>query len=228
MESKVYIVVPTIVCQDLLTKMLNTIDHPEEVGVIVLDNANKPEEIELPTPPNVKMVVVPQEINRGVAGSWNIGLKRVFNRIGADIAIVANDDLLFQPGAIQNVLDIVEKNPADIWVSTEGWSFFVIPKKTYNMVGEFDEMFYPGYFEDDDYDFRLFRMGMKKHIFPAKIRHLKSMSIRREPSLNAHFLNNRELYIQKWGGVPRVETHENPFDNKKIPLTYTKQTGVEE
>jgi hypothetical protein len=44
------------------------------------------------------------------------------------------------------------------------------------------------------------------------------MTIEKDPSLG-NFLNNRELYIKKWGGIPGEEKYTNPYNKETNYLT---------
>jgi hypothetical protein len=39
-----------------------------------------------------------------------------------------------------------------------------------------------------------------------------SMTIAKDPTLNSRFLEYRQNYIDKWGGLPNEETFTTPFN----------------
>ena len=99
------------------------------------------------------------------------------------------------------------------------FSAFMINKKCWDVVGEFDENFNPAYFEDNDYHRRINLSGMKAIVFPpavfyhygsrTKLERLKTES---EQLINHQFEKNRDYYVRKWGGLPGNETFLKPFN----------------
>jgi len=107
------------------------------------------------------------------------------------------------------------KNPFnnDFVVSQIGYCAFILPSKTYNKVGRFDEIFYPAYFEDCDYTHRLNLEGCKTAKIPIlnpKIYRQSETTIKDPSLLNSQ--KNLELYVQKWGGEPTKETYKTPYN----------------
>lgn len=91
---------------------------------------------------------------------------------------------------------------------------FILSYDTFVTVGEFDENFKGAYFEDNDYLYRCKQAGIiieETELMNPEVYH-QSMSIRKDPSLNENFENNKQYYIQKWGGVPTEEQYVKPFN----------------
>ena len=85
--------------------------------------------------------------------------------------------------------------------------------------GRFDELFYPAYFEDNDFHLRLKlakMRGVKTN--QAMYYHYGSRTVRENPNMgqiNSHYyLMNEERYINKWGGRPGDERFGSPFNSK--------------
>lgn len=231
MKSKdvktVNIVVPTITCYDLLNPLIESIKCSRPVKIMIIDNGEGFDGLYNPNPDKISIMKRKPQNNLGVAGSWNLGLRKIFQEKENEYAIVMNDDIEFME-KLDNILSTVESNPEyGVYLSQENWAFFVIRRETFIEVGEFDEEFYPGYFEDDDYEYRLFLAKKRIYRIEAKINHVGSESIRRFPSLNSQFLNNQGRYVEKWGGLPRNEEFKTPYGLKKVPLTYVKQYAKE-
>ena len=102
--------------------------------------------------------------------AWNKGAKKAFER-GHKYALIINLDILFQPQAIDNLVQDAEEHPDNIIWSSYMWedvrtfdqaipkdefladahfSCFMIDEKLFKEVGEFDEQFVPIYHEDCD------------------------------------------------------------------------------
>jgi GT2 family glycosyltransferase len=166
--------------------------------------------------------IINSPYNLGVAKSWNLICKRALSS-GYTHAAILNDDVVWNRSATE-VEQYINDNPADIYVGIDtNMSCFVISldmwnnEKLLDKVRGFDETFYPAYFEDMDYLYRLKLCGKTVHYskFFSPEMYLQSQSIAREPELKKDFDKNREYYVKKWGGVPTMETFRIPF-NKPI------------
>jgi hypothetical protein len=104
----------------------------------------------------------------------------------------------------------------------------MINKKCWQEVGEFDEGFFPSYFEDNDFHHRIKLSGMKAVTYPpALFYHYGSSTINqsdKEKVMGAvGFENTKKYFIEKWGGVPTEIKFDHPFNNPTYSLKYTKQ-----
>lgn len=131
---------------------IDTIDHTFGENILMVDNSKK---------------------NLGVSASWNMGIDRMVET-DADWLIILSAAIRFgEPGGT-DVIEQLEKHAyADVihfatkdvgeqlYIRGEhiegnlGWHLTAINKRVINRVGRFDEKFYPGYFEDIDYDLRI-------------------------------------------------------------------------
>jgi GT2 family glycosyltransferase len=167
-------------------------------------------------PKDVEVLWTQSTINLGVAASWNLFLGFAFELNKYDGIIIANDDIILGNTTLQAMLDASKQNPEAV-VSAgrsehNAFSLFYIPEYVYRTVGLFDERFYPAYFEDNDYAYR-----MKLKDVPLiqsagdTYYHKGSATINTytpERMMKHHesFRNNQLMYVQKWGGVPGKET----------------------
>lgn len=149
--------------------------------------------------------------NNGVAASWNKIMERQA-KLGYTHVLILNDDVIIRRRA-QELEEWLEQNPADFYTGF-GYYSFVLPLATYNTLGKFDEMFYPAYYEDNDYTYRLQMAGMKKIesdiLLPEVLRTSKSGE--KDPSLYDKVFECRRYYETKWGGAPSQETYQTPFN----------------
>ena len=108
------------------------------------------------------------------------------------------------------------------------FSAFMISKKCWDEVGEFDEGFAPAYFEDNDYHWRTQQIGMLAIVYPPAMFYHYASRTQNEAMgfqlVNSYmFLRNRDYYVKKWGGTPGAEKFSVPFDDAKLSIKYTKQ-----
>jgi glycosyltransferase involved in cell wall biosynthesis len=207
------LVIPTLNRGDLLAECLASIeqqlDDVEKVWVI--DNGRQ----------NIisnstKISVLKQPGNLGVAASWNLGLRLSFASPFVSHALVLNDDVCLGPGQIREIHAVIRQNSARwMFVGPYYWSVWALSRQGAEAMelepGKvFDENFYPAYFEDNDFYYRLTSLYPGRYLgeIPAfqPMTCRNSMSTERDPRVNVRFNLNRRYYIRKWGGLPSQET----------------------
>lgn len=208
MTVKLALGIPTINRADLLNDALKVYkDNWVGRDVYIVDNGNQRI---VTTQSNQTIIKTPR--NLGVSGSWNLLCDLLFSKGYTHIAIL-NDDIVWD----KNVLDIeefIDKNPSDLYLGFNAWSIFILPLTTWNLVGRFDEMFYPAYYEDNDYEYRIGLSGLNKirSELLNPIRVINGSSSEKNPNLNwSNFI--LELYIKKWGGLTNQETFKTPYNS---------------
>lgn len=154
--------------------------------------------------------------NLGVAQSWNYLCENIFAH-KYDYAFLLNDDI-YMGITEDQLLDWIRIRkrtmPFDFAVGTGTWCSFLLPKKTFQEIGKFDENFFPAYFEDNDYHYRLKLQGktfLQNDFLNPKV-YRNSMTIAKDSSLNNRFNDNKNYYIKKWGGEPGQEKYILPFN----------------
>ena len=177
--------------------------------ILVIDNSGGM----CPIKSDDKVTVYTPDHNLGVAASWNYFMKMY----PQDTNIIINDDIIVRQDSIKNFIDGLSTVEHDgLYYAMKGansFSFFYIPFHIYNEVGAFDEEFYPAYFEDNDYHYRLKLAGYDIYSLPdVTVFHVGSSTARNytpEQQERHHkaFRRNREYYISKWGGEPGHEDH---------------------
>lgn len=115
--------------------------------------------------------------NKGVAPSWNDGIRMALNHNCTHLAFI-NDDIELCPGwgGVCNLhVDMISLAQPSPYPLT-GW-FFILTKKCIDRVGLFDEQFAPFCGEDDDYWFRFRYSGLKYARVDLDIKHQGSGTI---------------------------------------------------
>lgn len=195
--------VPILSTPSFLDEMLKTIDVP--VGeILVIDNGDVIDEL-----PGV--TVIKPGRNLGVAASWNHIIRERFDApwwaiVGYDV-ILAAGDLARLAGHMESIGGLGLLG---------GFNAFGIDHSAIEKAGWFDENFHPAYFEDNDYDRRCQLSGVPMAGLPSGLLHRASSTI----SSNSVYRNengrtfpyNALYYRQKWGGPPRQERFETPFN----------------
>ena len=201
--------IPTLNRLDLLLPSLKLYlkDFPN-TSIIVLDNGKQNIDSKIQHP---NLLVVETEKNIGVAASWNVLCDLIYKN--HDYALILNDDVYL--GLLEPMVDnFIKSNRKDFYVASQDWCAFILPKNTFNDVGKFDENFFPAYFEDNDYHYRIGLMQKSFHKTPIlnPIIYRSSCTISRDSKLNNKFLDLKQFYITKWGGEPTKEKFKKPFN----------------
>lgn len=154
-----------------------------------------------------------------LAGAWN----DIMNLYHDDYTILANDDVLPHPGAIEALITTARENPKAAIVNGSGhsgnsYSFFLLRFWAYQAIGAFDENFKGGYFEDNDFDRRKDLLGLERIEAPfATFDHVGSATIKamtQAQMIKQHerFRENEAYFIRKWGDIPARAYFKKPFE----------------
>ena len=215
--------IPTLNRADLLNPVLKkyAADFPN-TKIYVVDNGNQDIDFFNSAPSLGKITKIPMLDNIGVAASWNFICHQCFSSDkgldshATENILFLNDDIYLGKKEA-HILGLIDKYKDDDFIIGEkGWCSFILPKKTYEKIGEFDEGFWPAYFEDGDYRYRMQLEGMSYITSPVltPVYFRESMTRAKDPTLNQYFDANKKRYYEKWGGLPEQESFDYPFNNR--------------
>jgi GT2 family glycosyltransferase len=174
-------------------------------------------------------------VNRGLSCSWNDGLLAAY-RDGADVALIANDDVDPEPDAIQIIAQTAIDNPGKFKVEgmmldqrtntlvPSQYGLTAINRIALAEIGYFDENIFPIYWEDIDYNRRAALAGLEMMtVESARMIHGGSKTSITIPGmvdyLSTMFNLNRDYYFRKWGGnAIGAELYQYPFNDSTISL----------
>jgi GT2 family glycosyltransferase len=208
-EIKLVVAIPTINRADLLNEALaKYFEDFKDTHIAICDNGNQ----DILTREENFMIYRPTE-NLGVSGSWNM-LMDYSEKLGATHVLILNDDIYL--GRTQHeVKMIIKNNPtADFINSFQNWCSFILKIDMWKKVGGFDTEFFPAYFEDNSFDYKMTMADAKKSwtSFLDPVVYRNSMTIAKDPTLNSRFMQNRQMYIDMWGGLPTQEKFITKFN----------------
>ena len=199
--------IPTLNRKDLLEPSLEKYekDFPNTT-IYVIDNGNQ----NIKNTNNSKIYSVDK--NLGVACSWNYLCEKIYEK--NDYALLVNDDVYLGYGE-DVVKNLIDKNYGLVQSYCK-WSVVLISKKLYDKVGKFDEIFYPAYYEDSDYLYRMELIGEKliadKSLNPKQYSESQTYE-KNKLLLDAAKIANRDRYVKKWGVMPLLETFKTPYND---------------
>ena len=177
----------------------------------------------------------PYGVNRGLSRTWNEGVLAAYDE-GADVVIVANDDVAFGPGDVGRIAAKAVAARDRYVVScagyherlgrrlpSHGYSCVAINPIAIETIGCFDENFFPAYCEDQDYARRAALAGLVEENCPdTNVVHGGSSAIFASPSLmRANALTqarNMAYYVRKWGDHAGRERFATPFGDPELGL----------
>lgn len=163
-------------------------------------------------------ILVIENMREGYAVPINFGLSQATG----DYLIVLNDDLKMDRGAsLKDICDpnfvtspTIDGNEQDFWGCA-----FCIPRWVYEKVGGLDERYRISYFDDDDYLNELRQAHVPMKCMPS-VSFLNvdggGRTLHTFPDHNEFFDENKQKFIEKWGGTPDQLTAF--FEkNKRLP-----------
>jgi len=157
------------------------------------------------------LIIIENDKNVGVGASWNQLCKKIFEK--NDYALILNDDIYLGKKQEQ-IISLIQKKSVGLIRATPDWCAFIINKETYEKVGEFDECFYPAYYEDKSYEYRMKLKGVVAliHTELNPVVYKSSQTIEKDPEIFEASKKNKKIYIEMWGGEPNKETYTNPYN----------------
>lgn len=206
---KLIIGIPTLNRADLLNEALEKyFEDFQNIEIFIVDNGNQ----SIITREEKFAIYRPSE-NLGVAKSWNT-IMDYAEKVDASHVLMLNDDIYL--GRTEHEINMILKNNnnADFINSFQNWCSYILKVDMWKKAGKFDEEFFPAYFEDNSFDYKMTLLKANKSwtSFLDPIVYRNSMTIAKEPSLNNKFSQNRATYIDMWGGLPTEEKYLTKFN----------------
>jgi len=247
-KPKVVVAIPTLNNLKYLKWLLGTISLSEPYFIMVIDNGSTDGTREFLRKQNkpANFVYCEADFNVGCSGSWNIAAATAFVTLECDRLICLNNDILLKAETLDVMLETLKgakiglttgvdvaskvasseefyarsKPEFNSFVEEPQFSCFAIDKKTFEKVGPFDEGFYPAYFEDNDYHYRMKQADIRAVCcYGAEYYHFgsrtKALSVEFTNYIAQRHVKNEQYYIEKWGGKPGEEKYIRPFNDKK-------------
>lgn len=172
-----------------------------------------------------KLHVVRPQTNLGCAGAWNL-----IHRLAAPLTtVILNADCAVASDTLEKVM----APPAPVVVLAYAFGCFRIDEEMWCRVGEFDADFYPVYWEDTDYRYRMKLGGVQPVEWDSRPSRVVSLGREEAASKIQHgkhdpqgyqgwrgaklawfqdcLEKNHQRYVAKWGGEPTKETFTTPW-----------------
>lgn len=165
-----------------------------------------------------------QKENIGIPRSWNIGLKK-----GHDWTFIVSSSMLFNNG-FKEIADMLNGYKGLMFRTTHVWHCNGVSKQLVEQIGYFDENFYPGYFEDCDWDHRCSVLGIDEYgNIPINAKCQRDGAATAE-GLVLDINKLHDYFKQKWGGTRTRDgwgEYKYPFNNPDLSLSYWEENSIE-
>jgi GT2 family glycosyltransferase len=220
--------IPTIAAPDALVQTVEAVLAQDvETDIVLIQNGIAVDDAckELESK-NENVRVINPYFNMGCSASWNFACRWAWGR-GHDKIMLFNDDFVMQQTDALSKIDQAIAEEPNAHYHFQGFTSVCIRRELWNKVGEFDEGFWPAYFEDNDYYQRSIKVGIDWKIVEIEKLHYNSLSLRRSPMLsmlNSRTFNmNSNRYVAKWGGPPHSETFDEPWNGQAPTVGNTRE-----
>jgi len=243
-SKKICLVCPVLNCWNYTKQFIDNLDFSQFNKLIIINNGSNSENtLNLwQLSKNKQIDVIHHPNNIGVAPAWNEGTKRAIETYKSEYIIICNNDIIVRPDTIKNLIKGIKKpgialitptntkdfdeEPKKLYeflipkklklTDNPDFSCFMITKKTIEKVGYFDENFWPAYFEDNDYHYRIKLAGLRGVKSNKSLYfHFGSMTIKSGGAIavisNENYLKNQAYFVKKWGGLPGQKTSSIPL-----------------
>ncbi|WP_010585586.1 glycosyltransferase [Schlesneria paludicola] len=208
-----FVGIPTYNCYDLCANLIDSVFRNTALPqvVYVIDNGDGPARFHYDHP---QVSIFRPQRNLGVSRSWNL-----LHRFAAPYPIVIlNDDIELGRNCLERLVTC-----DGLAVTIDGshaYEAFMMREEVWQTIGDFDEAFFPAYFEDNDHARRLELAGIEivcptnDGVVSCGRSNTKSrLTPDATQALHGFVAKNRDYYLTKWGGLPHQEQFLKPFDS---------------
>jgi GT2 family glycosyltransferase len=186
---------PTFARHDLAQRMIDSIDYPVE-HLVIVDNSGK-KEFSPTLNDNIKnfwLIQIPFGV--GPVAAMNFVTKATPH---APYWVFASEDTWCEPGSLEKIHNEVDTEALNFTDVVPDWAFLAIGEGVVLKAGLCSELFYPLYFDDNDYERRIDALGIPKKRISAKIHHNNSSTLEagyKEKNTRT-FQVNQQLYLKR-------------------------------
>jgi hypothetical protein len=186
---------PTFARHDLAQRMIDSIDYPVE-HLVIVDNSGKREfqPVKPEIVKNLWLIQVPFGV--GPAQAMNFVIKATPH---ASYWIFASEDTWCVPGSLEKIHNEVDTEALNFVDAYPDWCFLAIGEGVILKAGLCSELFYPLYYDDNDYERIMDAHGIAKKRISARINHDNSSTLASGYSDKNRktFAANQRLYEQR-------------------------------
>ena len=169
--------------------------------------------------------------NLGVASSWNAGVNAA-QTVGANYLVIVSQSIRFggQGGLdFLAALTLRQDRPLLLMDAQFGWKLIALATWTLDVVGGFDPIFDPAYFEESDVMYRMHLAGLASPWYndrPGREQVVVDATSAgdavayKEGLVQLDYGMQAARYELKWGGQPRDERWTTPYGDPTLDFRF--------
>jgi len=214
LDKHLSIVIPVLDSLEYTQQCIDSLsEYAPNAEIIIVNNGSQPDTKQyLDGLKHIK--VIHWDVNEGVSKAWNAGLKLATR----DVLCVLNNDVTVKENGMQRLTEAaIEVGIAGVsgfcfnldWTlayetqneseaDVLGGYCLVFRRDIWNKVGEFDELFTPACWEDNDWCLRARQLDCKWRIINGQINHYCSKTLNRVFDLYTLGNQQRAKFVHKW------------------------------
>lgn len=175
--------------------------------------------------------------NQGVPAAWNHGV-RIMRAREAGWLVLVSAAMRFGPAGGDDFVRHLDDAPREAWAVEAGvqprhpthgfgWHLIAFRASTFDRVGVFDENYWPAYYEDNDFGYRI-RLATPEWTQGALL--WPKVDVDADLAGYAHGLRLGGVYVnaagvagyyrRKWGGPPSCEEWAHPFNDPRLAVSW--------
>ena len=214
------ILIPIYKVSDRVRNCISSIN--DNSHILIIDNSGNKECKEFE---DLGIEVEYQSENIGVPRAWNIGLRR-----GHDWTFVVSSSMYFnQP--FSHIIDKLDGYNGLMFRTTSVWHCNGVSKDLVDLIGYFDENFYPGYFEDCDWDHRCSLAKIDEYGNIEIDAYCQIDGGATKDGVDVRIDAVHEYFKNKWGGSRTRQgwgEWKHPFNDPTKPISYWQGKTIED
>jgi len=248
------LIIPVLDRLEELKLLYNSIKSTYPIKILLIDNGSGKETLKYISKisKDPRVIVTFDGFNKGASYARNKGLDFAFKTLKSKGVFFIDSDVVLGEGCLDELISFQKKTKAALVFpydqKVEGFTFeqfagkgfapsfktktlfgtgcCFIPFSTFDKVGYFDEMFFPVYFEDMDYFYRIKLEVGELLLCPGAFGfHFGSQTIGKSDDFSKYKKQRfgwlMDYYRNKWGGLPGKEKFKKSFNSDKFtPLPY--------
>lgn len=159
----------------------------------------------------------PNGHNLGVARAWNVGAAEVLER-DLDYLVIMSASMQFGPILHTTWRHQMETFWGETVIEADGhsWHLIALHRRIFETIGLFDPNFYPAYFEQIDFGYRMRMHRMEAGFRRVWVNALSQGSALHNQAVSCPAGPLLDYYRDKWGGDKGEETFVQPFGDRPI------------
>jgi GT2 family glycosyltransferase len=150
-------------------------------------------------------------VNLGCSASWNVGRAWAL-RLKTPL-VICSEAVVFRDGGVCAQTMAANTDFRTAHRARQAWHLLALHNETLRIVGPFDEGFWPIYFEDTDYEYRMRLRSFRMRVHDLDESYSDKGHARswRDGWVDVEYPRQEAYYRAKWGGDPEKETFVFPF-----------------